>query len=475
VLEADRPWEHGGSGVYLYGGTVLFDEEEQLFKMWYRTDTLLPSRESPHGAVPDGGYKACYAVSEDGRHWEKPSLRLTEYAGSSENNLIPAPAPRVGAYGVRRPNVIKDTREADPHRQYKMLTIESMMENGIRKGVVVPCTSKDGLGWRTDPAKVTHFPKPLLVNGELAGWDPEIRRYVYIHRRNRGLVPADVDGRLMRDEEALVQSTSADFEQWGDTEVILRRSDDDPPGFGVGWPGILNPIRYSQGLDIGFLDTCSNHWIDDIQESLWDVYRGTHIDIRTELVARRAGSPWQRLAPHWPAFRPGLWGTWDSEVVSPAKPLVRKDEILVYYTGQDLPMGAVHLGHPQRKEIEHAMQGHRRSAAIGLATLRLDGFASIDGHDPPGTVTTRPLISQGTTLKVNVRAPTGRARIAVTNENMRPLTGFAAEDADPFSGDAIRHTATWKGNPDLAPLQGKPIRLTFTLQNAALYAFQFIP
>jgi hypothetical protein len=38
LIEADQSWEQGNDGVYLYGGSVLFDEEEQLFKMWYQLD-----------------------------------------------------------------------------------------------------------------------------------------------------------------------------------------------------------------------------------------------------------------------------------------------------------------------------------------------------------------------------------------------------------------------------------------------------
>ena len=36
LLEADQPWEQGGNGVSLMGGTVLYDEEEHIYKMWYR-------------------------------------------------------------------------------------------------------------------------------------------------------------------------------------------------------------------------------------------------------------------------------------------------------------------------------------------------------------------------------------------------------------------------------------------------------
>ena len=56
IIQADMPWEQGGNGVYLYGGTVMFDEEEQLFKMWYRTASVERDHQS---AEVTGAYKAC--------------------------------------------------------------------------------------------------------------------------------------------------------------------------------------------------------------------------------------------------------------------------------------------------------------------------------------------------------------------------------------------------------------------------------
>ena len=55
VVDADLPWEQG-PGPFLFGGTVIFDEEDRIFKMWYRTSERL--ERAP------GGWQE--VVSEDG-------------------------------------------------------------------------------------------------------------------------------------------------------------------------------------------------------------------------------------------------------------------------------------------------------------------------------------------------------------------------------------------------------------------------
>ena len=59
LLKADRPWE--GQALEIYG-SVLFDEDEKIFKMWY-------IGEAPD-YFPDNA--ALYATSSDGIEWEKP-------------------------------------------------------------------------------------------------------------------------------------------------------------------------------------------------------------------------------------------------------------------------------------------------------------------------------------------------------------------------------------------------------------------
>ena len=60
LLVSDQPWE--GWRVYVYG-SVLYDEQEKLFKMWYV---------SAYNREYGFGYVVCYATSEDGIRWQKP-------------------------------------------------------------------------------------------------------------------------------------------------------------------------------------------------------------------------------------------------------------------------------------------------------------------------------------------------------------------------------------------------------------------
>ena len=80
VLSPRRPWE-GRSTLPV---TVLFDDADRTFKMWYRCrDELSSPRRRPD--------RWAYAVSSDGIAWEKPNLGLVSFAGSRRNNLVPHP------------------------------------------------------------------------------------------------------------------------------------------------------------------------------------------------------------------------------------------------------------------------------------------------------------------------------------------------------------------------------------------------
>jgi hypothetical protein len=59
VLWQQEPWEkHSGMT-----GSVIFDEEEKLFKCWYMAGFY----------PPDKMHVKCLALSEDGMHWRRPT------------------------------------------------------------------------------------------------------------------------------------------------------------------------------------------------------------------------------------------------------------------------------------------------------------------------------------------------------------------------------------------------------------------
>ena len=76
VLIADHPWEREGVSDY----NTVFREKDGRFRMWYGA--------AMHRGLPrEGAIRLCYAESDDGIHWDKPSLGLVTFQGSKDNNI----------------------------------------------------------------------------------------------------------------------------------------------------------------------------------------------------------------------------------------------------------------------------------------------------------------------------------------------------------------------------------------------------
>ena len=95
------------------GGSVLYDDDENCFKMWciIRATTTCYERTGQ-------GHFMCYATSKDGIVWEKPELGIVACEGSRANNIV-YPPPGVH-YGLDPWGVVKDPQEQDPSKRYKM-------------------------------------------------------------------------------------------------------------------------------------------------------------------------------------------------------------------------------------------------------------------------------------------------------------------------------------------------------------------
>jgi len=115
-----------------------------------------------------------------------------------------------------------------------------------------------------------------------------------------------------------------------------------------------------------------------------------------------------------------------------------------------------------------------RGGGIGLATIRPDGFASLNAPYDEGRVTLKPLLYRGTQLQVNAKANFGELTVEVLDERQAVIPGFTREECQPMRADSLEHTMRWKNNASLASLHGRPISLRFHLQNTRLYSYRIV-
>lgn len=134
------------------------------------------------------------------------------------------------------------------------------------------------------------------------------------------------------------------------------------------------------------------------------------------------------------------------------QPMVEGDTIRIYYGGTN----DYHTGGGK--------------AAIGLATLRKDGFASLDAGSKMGTVTTRPLIGSEGELHLNTNASGGWVKVEILDSEGNVIEGYGRDDCASISADAMNQKVTWSSRSELPETKGSR-RFRFLLVNAALYSF----
>ena len=130
--------------------------------------------------------------------------------------------------------------------------------------------------------------------------------------------------------------------------------------------------------------------------------------------------------------------------------LIVGDELWFYFSGQKRLHADVSAG------------------ATGLATLRRDGFYSMDAGATPATLTTRPLKFSGKYLFVNVTDPQGSLTVQVLN----PSNGAVLATSAPVSVDKTLQAVQWQnGLADLSGFSNQTVEFRFTLTNGELYSF----
>ena len=480
VLRPERKWEGNFAAV----SSVIYDPEDALFKMWYVPSLITAGR--PPGPLEEyesllraSNYRedldlSCYAVSRDGVHWERPDLGLVEFEGSTRNNIISDRSVRSegGLYNSgRAPNAFRDHREQDPARRYKALGF-ARAANGVT-GLCV-YFSPDGLAWKEYPGNPV-----MMGTGDthtVLGWDPSRKKYVAYLRPGwkdyreavaaYDSIPPEVRAASLpshmldqlappagnRRMRTIGFSSSDDFIRWTPIAPALIPDAADPVDLQFyGMPALLY-----EGVYLGF------PW----------VFRTNSLTMESHFAYSRGGREFQRLPDRGPFIPLGANGTWDDGCVYVRQPIVHDGKIWIYYLGVNWRHGVEDL----LAEEENA------EAAVGLATLPLDGFVSLDAGPNPGTVTTRPLIFEGNRLLVSFEdSQKGSAgvdhhsslRVEVLDSNGDVIEGFGLEDAEPVTRTIAGQPVSWAGAVDLSSLAGQTVQLRFHLRNGKFYSFRF--
>jgi hypothetical protein len=126
--------------------------------------------------------------------------------------------------------------------------------------------------------------------------------------------------------------------------------------------------------------------------------------------------------------------------------------------------------------------------AIGLTTLREDGFVSLYASDSPGWVETPAVRWPGGDLLLNLdaraditshpRRCTGELRVEVRDHRGKPKPGYTFTECAPLSmnsegmGRRNQVPVRWQDGKSLAALRGRIVQLAIRMRECHLYSFR---
>ncbi len=424
-------------------GAPAWDPVAQRWKLW----TICITPEALHGIAGLSGYHE----SRDGLHWYQPIVRQAAYKGTRENNLVYIPmgdgctAEVLGA--------VYDKGDPDPNRRYKALSFTMAPELAI-----LFATSPDGIRW-------TRVDIPPIASGDEPNFSFDERNHLFI-------ATVKVPGPFGRSHALTV---SEDFEHWTEPEMVFHADEEDQVqarqiiADRLSDPLLQQPVfnhpeehavdvynfaisRYESRY-IGFASMfyhTGRAWNDRNHDGFHHVQMACSRDMRN----------WRRLGERAPFIGPSPLGSgaYDTmQILGPSFPVTRGDQLWFYYSG-----------------LRHRWRPHKVSpdrAAICLATLRRDGFISLDADAELGAVTTVPFRWEGERLYLNADADNGEIRCELLDETGSPLPGYGRDDSIPMTGDGVSLPVRWNETERMPTVVSNPVQLRIWLRAARLYSY----
>lgn len=413
LITADVPWEEN---PYCFG-TVIYDQEDSIFKFWYQSynQTLNTSDKTP----------ILYATSIDGLEWERPNLGIIEFQGSTKNNIV---IQNYGYHDLYSPSVIKDMDDPDPNKRYKMIWWDFPLgKEGYQDDGMCVAFSPDGIRWdKYSGNPVLHATKS----------EQSISDVMFVMKdQNTGKFVAYTKG--WADPwpafRQIVRTESSDFIHWSKPEVVITHAHnlEDPQSYG------MTVSQYGKNY-IGQLYSYKNPGDETID---------------VQLVISHDNKKWSRVAKQATFIPLGQDDSWDDGMIFSPPMFNHNGKTIIYYSGWD-------NAHNSKE---------RRRSGIGLATLRLNGFVSLDAG-VEGEVTTRLIKNTEGPLLVNANAKGGSLQVELLDARGIPVPGYAMKDCEPVQSDDTMHWVRWK-DQQIIPNSLDALQIRFKLKNASLYGF----
>ncbi len=384
-------------------------------------------------------------VSDDGIHFERPSLGLVESEGSTDNNILIR-----GSQAHNFCVFLDGNPSAPPEQRFKAI-------GGEGRNRLFGFTSPDGLVWESI------VDGPLKIEGAFDSvnvplWDDYAGCYRIF---SRYFEETGDDGVGVR---AIQSCTSDDFIHWTKPEHHVYDE-------GVPFEHFYtNATTLCPGAEHILLSFPMRFVPERTKDTEGMDYPGGGISDAVFMTSRD-GVHWDRtFLDAW--LRAGLdQRNWTHRNQTPAAGIIPTvpDEWSMYV--------AEHYGWDTN--------------AVRRVTVRPHGFASVRAGYHGGELRTKPVTFTGSTLFINYStSAVGSMSVEIQDAEGRPLEGFAAKDMDPMFGDDLDAPVTWRGRDaqggqgggqgggpgglsDLSRLNGTPVRLRFVLKDADLFSIRF--
>jgi hypothetical protein len=431
VLKADKSWENVGSSKSKFAAPfsdgIWYDELENKFKMWYMAG-------GGSYSVNNTGVM-CYAESQDGINWTKPNLSIVP-----NTNIVDYKTERDAGM------VWMDKQETNLSCKYKMFLVARDQEDNKWKYIYK--TSSDGKLWRDiTTSKPIADRSTVYKNSFRNNWVYSIRHNIRVN--------AD---KLVR---------ARDYNENKDPSEGTRKAEALLSSFWFGpWPNEQRNQDYpSVDPAIYNLDAIP---YESIMLGYFTVWQGPEND-----VADASGKPkrnqvmlgYSRDGYHWyrddmnPFMRVSANGSdWNAGNVQSVAgvPIIVGDKLFFYVSGRYI--------NADGDEI----------TSTGLATLRRDGFVSMDASGTEKQLTTELFKFNGDYFFVNAKI-SGGLRIELLDAKGNVIDGYSKDDCISYTGDAVKAQIKWNGKNSLSELKGKAIKARFYVTDGSLYAFWISP